>query len=161
MSSNSMKPFNDSKRLFFIFKNWFFYTFWSIFSPYFRFYSLVHYYMLTNKSQIFLESIKVFSAIHKNTHRTYKLFTHYFHNSCFKIYFLKLIRKVFFIIFFVYIKMVNIYYQKDKQRREKKHVNDIKIILNKKKIKSEKRLEKDIKILLKKKIKRVSVLSGT
>ena len=57
--------------------------------------------------------------------------------------------------------MVNIYYQKDKQRREKKHVNDIKIILNKKKIKSEKRLEKDIKILLKKKIKRVSVLSGT
>ena len=47
--------------------------------------------------------------------------------------------------------MVNKYYQKYKEKLQKKHVKDIKIFLKKKKIKDEKRSEIDIKIFQKKK----------
>ena len=65
--------------------------------------------------------------IHKTTHITYTthiitqliLFTRYLHNSCFKVYFLKLIRKIFFINFFVYMKMTNDYHQKRNKRPQK------------------------------------------
>ena len=50
--------------------------------------------------------------------------------------------------------MVNKYYQKHKERLQKKYVKDIKIFLKKKKTKDKKRPEKDIKILLKKKKKK-------
>ena len=50
--------------------------------------------------------------------------------------------------------MVNKYYQKHKERLQKKHVKDLKIFRKKKKTKGKKRPEKDIKILLKKKKKK-------
>ena len=68
----------------------------------------------------------------------------------------KEIIKIFFIIFFLYIKMTNNYYQK---HSEKKHVENIKIFLKKKKTKVRKRLEKDFKILLKKKKKKSVIIS--
>ena len=50
--------------------------------------------------------------------------------------------------------MVNKYYQKLKERLQKKHVKYIKIFQKSKKTKGEERLEKDINILLKKKNKK-------
>ena len=63
--------------------------------------------------------------------------------------------------FFAYVKVKRKYYQKHKERLQKKHVKDIKIFLRNKKTNGEKRPEKDIKLLLKKKKKKASVLSGT
>ena len=56
--------------------------------------------------------------------------------------------------FFVYIKLVNKYYQKHTKNFEKKDAKDIKIFQKKKEKKSEKRPETDIKIFLKKKKKK-------
>ena len=46
-------------------------------------------------------------------------FTYYLRNSSFQVYFLKHIRKIFFIILFVFIKMVNSFYQKHNKRLRK------------------------------------------
>ena len=55
--------------------------------------------------------------------------------------------------------MTKRYYQKHKERSEKKHVKYIKIFLQKKRAKGEKSPKKDIKILLKKKKKKgVSII---
>ena len=54
--------------------------------------------------------------------------------------------------------MVKKYYQKHKERLQKKQIKDIKIFLKKKKTKGKKKLEKDIKTLLKKKKKGVSII---
>ena len=50
--------------------------------------------------------------------------------------------------------MVTKYYQKHKERSEKKHVKNIKIFPEKKKTKAKKKSEKDINILLRKKKKK-------
>ena len=50
-------------------------------------------------------------------HSSYYLHnSYYLLNSHFKVYFFEAYKKIFFIIFFLYIKMVNKYYQKDKER---------------------------------------------
>ena len=67
--------------------------------------------------------------------------------------------KIFFMIFSIYKKMTNSYYQQHKTDSEMKHAKSIKIFLKKKKTKGEKMSRKDIKILLKEKRRRVSVSS--
>ena len=65
----------------------------------------------------------------------------------------------FFINFFVYIQVVNNYYQKHKEKLWKEARERYQNLSEKKKIKDEKRLQKDIKILLKKKKKKgVSII---
>ena len=54
---------------------------------------------------------------------------------------------------YAYVQMVNKYYQKIKEKLEKKHVKGTKIFPKKKKEKGKKRPEADIQIFLKKKKK--------
>ena len=62
--------------------------------------------------------------------------------------------------FFLYMKMVNKYSQKHKEKLRKEAHEKIKMFLNEKKTKGHKRPGKGVKILLENKKKKASLLTG-
>ena len=67
---------------------------------------------------------------------------------------------MFFVFFFIYIKIINQYYKKHKENLRKEAGERYQNFLKKKKTKDEKRPKKYIKTLLKKKKKKVSSLGA-